>query len=128
MPLLRHHVLLLGHDELSEVPLVGPAFRIRPSDGDATFDRDQHWFAYFDLHREGDGTVTAQVSTSFDGETWHKVASVSTRRASDVVDVVELDSVAPLVRVETSSSDAPVPLHSVTVRLASDAPFAVQPA
>jgi hypothetical protein len=127
MPLLRHHALLLGHDELSEAPLVGPAFRLRPSDGDGTTDRDQHWYAFFDLHREGDGIVTAVVSSSFDGTTWHKVASVSTRRASDVMELVALDVVAPVVRVETTAPDV-VPPHRVTVRLASDAPFSVHPA
>ena len=127
MPLLRHHAVLLAHDELSAAPLVGPAFRIRPSDGDVTSDRDQHWFAQFELHREGDGHVTASVSTSFDGSVWHKVASVSARRSADVVNLVELYSVAPLVRVETSG-DEPVPPHRVTVRLASDGPFSVQPA
>ena len=128
MPLFRHHALLLAHDVLTQELLLGPTYRIRPSDGDGLLDRDQHWYALFDLMREGDGLASAYLSTSFDGDAWHPVATVTTKRSAQVVDLVELPVLGPLVRVHSLlESQGELPHHRLVVRLASDGPFTVVP-
>jgi hypothetical protein len=128
MPLFRHHALLLAQQELVEGPLVGPSFRVRPADGDGLSDRDQHWVAVFDLLREGEGLVTATLSTSFDGQLWHPIASVSTKRGAQVVEFAELEALAPWVRVETAAQvEGSLSKHRLVARLASDGPFILVP-
>ena len=126
MPLLRHNVVLFDQRELVEKPLVGPVLRIRPSDGDAVPDHRQRWWLLVDLHREGDLLVSAVALTSFDGVAWYPIATVPTRRHPSVVDLIELQVLGPLLRVETRGLDA-LPPHRATVRLASDGPFAAVP-
>ena len=126
MPLFRHHALLFAPEELTDAPLTGPVFRIRPSNGDSLLDRDQHWYVLIDLLREGDGLATAALSTSFDGVLWHPAAKISARRSPQVVDLVDLPVLAPFVRVETALQGEGLK-HRVVARLASDGPFTVQP-
>jgi hypothetical protein len=125
MPLFRHHALLLAHEDLTSEALVGPVFRIRPSDGDSLPDRDQHWYVLFDLLREGDGVASASLATSFDGQVWHSVARICARNPQ-VVDLVEVPALAPFVRIETALQGDNLQ-HRVVARLASDGPFTVQP-
>jgi hypothetical protein len=128
MPMFRHHALLLAQEELVEGPITGPAFRVRPSDGDGVSDQDQHWVAVFDLLREGEGLVTATLSTSFDGVLWHPIASVNTKRGAQVIEFAELKAFAPWVRVETAVQvEGSLSKHRLVVRLASDGPFSVVP-
>lgn len=127
MSLLRHHAVLLAQSELVDTLLVGRAFRVRPNDGDPLPDGQQRWWVVVDLAREGQGVVAAVLSTSFDGVAWYPVATVTTKRQAAVVDVVELDAFAPLVRVEMVGGPI-LPPYRVTARLASDGPFAVVPA
>jgi hypothetical protein len=128
MPLFRHHALLLAQPEPTGGPITGPAHRIRPSDGDGLSDKDQHWYVLFDLLREGEGVVTATLSTSFDGLLWHPIASVSTKRGPQVVEFAELEALAPWVRVETTvQGEGVLSNHKLTARLASDGPFTLVP-
>ena len=126
--MLRHNVVLLDQSVPVQAALVGPTFRIRPSDGDTVPDGQQRWWVVLDLTRDSeDGFVTASLSTSFDGLAWFPVSSVSTKRAAHVVDAVELPAFAPLVRIETAV-DAVPPSYRLTARLASDGPFTAAPA
>ena len=84
------------------------------------------------LTRDGDGVARAELLTSPDQVTWHRVAQLSTtQEESTVVEFVEVGAFFPYVRVRTTvapmATAGPVPKHSVLVRLASDAPFTLQP-
>lgn len=124
MSLLRHHFPMLIRSEMLETPALGAVYRIRPHDGDSLSDNQQRWWMLVDLAREGDFTVAAVVSTSFDGVVWYPVATVSPKRTESVVEFTPLEAFAPLLRVETKGGDV-LPKHRITARLASDGPFTV---
>ena len=124
MSLLRHSVPLFERAEALETPALGPVYRVRPSDGDAQSDSQQRFWLLVEVAREGDGVVSAVITTSFDGLVWYPVATVSPRRTVSLVEFIELGAFAPLLRVETRGGDV-LPRHTLRVRLASDGPFAV---
>ena len=127
MSLLRHNVVLLDQNEFVDQPVVGKTLRVRPSDGDLLQDGRQHWWVLVDLAREGDGAVSAIVSTSFDGVLWYPVLTLSPRRCPSLVELVDLPAFAPLIRAETIGG-AVLPKHRAVLRLASDGPFVAGPA
>src|SRR6476469_2857927 len=124
--LLRHNVVLLDQHDLVSYPITGPEQRVRPSDGDGVEDGKQRLWVFIELARQGDGLVTAVLSTSFDGQLWHPVLTLATRRSARIVDLLSLTAFAPLLRVETTGGDV-LPPHQLSVRLASDGPFTVVP-
>ena len=123
MSLLRHHAVLLEQITPSTAPLLGAVYRIRPNDGDLLQDHRQRWWLHVDVAREGDGSVDVVASTSFDGTLWYPIATVSTKRSASVVEFVELEAFAPLLRVQTIGGDV-LPPHRLVARLASNGPFA----
>ena len=127
MSLLRHHVVLLEQNEPTEQPIVGRPLRVRPTDGEGLGQRRQRWWVGVDLSRAGDGSVSAVVSTSFDGVLWYPVLTLTPRRCADLSTLVELPVFAPLLRAETRGGDV-LPRHRAVLRLASDGPFAAAPA
>lgn len=127
MSLLRHHVVLLDQNEPTEQPIVGRPLRVRPSDGDVLGDGRQRWWVGVDLSRAGEGSVSAVVSTSFDGVLWYPVLALTPRRGPDLAALIELPAFAPLIRAETRGGNV-IPWHRVVLRLASDGPFVAAPA
>ena len=126
MSLLRHHTVLLEQSTPSTAPLLGAAYRIRPNDGDLLQDHRQRWWLHVDVARDGDGAVDVVASTSFDGALWYPIATISTKRSATVVEFVELESFAPLLRVQTLGGDV-LPPHRLIARLASNGPFIATP-
>ena len=126
MSLLRHSVSLFERLEAVESPVLGTVYRIRPSDGDGLSDSQQRWWLLVSMTRDGDGVVAATIKTSFDGLVWYTLTSLAPRRSNTLVELVELNAFAPLLRVETQGGDV-LPKHALAVRLASDGPFVAAP-
>ena len=132
MPLYRNSFVLLDVTVPTAAPQVGPAFRVRPSDGDGISDHDQQYRCLLDVQRIGPGAAQAQLWTSWDGIKWVPVAQVDVNGPEPQhFELLDLAAFGPFVQARSTVFPAnpgdPLPNHRATVRLASDGSFNLRP-
>ena len=132
MPLFRNSFVTLDVTTPINASQTGPAFRVRPVDGDAVADHDQHYRCVLDVHKVGPGTAKMQLFTSWDGAHWFPVAESAVSGADtqhfELADVIVL---GPFIQGRSSVLPAnpgdPLPNHHGSVRITSDGPFNIRP-
>lgn len=127
MALFRNVRTLLSVSESTAEPVAGEKKRIVPNDGDGVPDHAQTFRVFFDLVQAGGAespTTDAFLETSHDGATWVQAAKATQLTGDgEKHELVEVTALGPWVRARTALGGATPPGHTVTVVLASTAPF-----
>ena len=127
MSLYRNVKTVFTLSEAASADQTGDTLAILPESCSGDGDGTPEFAVFFDATQAGGATSpTTQVhlQTSHDGEAWITVAS-STQLTADGEkhELVELDSLGPLVRAITTLGGGTKPNHTAKVVLASCGPF-----
>ncbi len=123
--LCRSALALLSLTEAVTTTTAGTSYKLRGRQDD-TADASQPFHAVFELTAAGgtSPTLDAALETSWDGATWHAVASMTQLAgAGTKKQIVSADLVGPFVRGVATPGGTAAPSVTGTVRLVSGAGF-----
>ncbi len=109
--------------------VTGTSKTVRGLDGDAVLDSQQNFMAVFEMVATGgtSPTVDASVETSWDGTTWHTIASMTqlVGAGSKSQQKAITEGIGPYVRAKVVPGGTAAPDVYGTIRLVSNAPYQI---
>ncbi len=107
----------------------GTSKSLRGFEGDSVLDSQQSYVAVFEITATGgtSPTVDASVETSWDGTSWHTVASMTQMTAAGTKNTQKAitEALGPYVRCKLTPGGTAAPSTYGTIRLVSNAPYAL---
>lgn len=129
--MFRNLKTLLSVTEAVALDQTGTRYAILPSEEDGVADHQVSWRAFIDVAQAGGETApTTDVAleTSHDATSWVNICS-ATQLTGDGAghEFKEITAIGPFVRARTILGGGTKPNHTVTVKLACNASFALHP-